>query len=100
MTDAGMPMPALVLRMPMPSYGILHVQVAPPGAETTMTTLAFVIFDGLGCSIGGSVSGILYKTSKILICRISVFQTQSKQCRQNTLFIIFLKIWIQVTWPA
>ena len=29
-----------------------------------MTTLAFVIFDGLGCSLGGSLSGILYKTSK------------------------------------
>jgi hypothetical protein len=42
-------------------------EVAPPGAETTMTTLAFVIFDGLGCSIGGSVSGLLYKTSKIFI---------------------------------
>jgi hypothetical protein len=39
-------------------------KVAPHGAETTMTTLAFVVFDGLGCSLGGSLSGVLYKTSK------------------------------------
>ena len=45
------------------SISVIVLKVAPPGAETTMTTLAFVIFDGLGCSIGGSVSGILYKTS-------------------------------------
>jgi hypothetical protein len=31
-----------------------------------MTTLAFVVFDGLGCSLGGSLSGVLYKTSKNL----------------------------------
>ena len=34
---------------------------APPGAETTMTTLAFIMFDGLGCSLGGWVSGWLYQ---------------------------------------
>ena len=39
----------------------VSAQSAPPGAETTMTTLAFIMFDGLGCSLGGWVSGRLYQ---------------------------------------
>ena len=40
----------------------VSAQSAPPGAETTMTTLAFIMFDGLGCSLGGWASGWLYQT--------------------------------------
>ena len=35
--------------------------VAPPGAHTTMTTLAFIMFDGVGSSLGGWVSARLYQ---------------------------------------
>ena len=40
----------------------VSAESAPPGAETTMTTLAFIMFDGLGCSLGGWVSGWLYQS--------------------------------------
>ena len=32
------------------------------GAETTMTALAFVCFDGIGSSVGGWSAGQLYKS--------------------------------------
>ena len=35
--------------------------VAPPGAHTTMTTLAFIMFDGVGSSLGGWASALLYQ---------------------------------------
>lgn len=44
-----------------PTLVTMSAQAAPPGAETTMTTLAFLCFDGLGISLGGWVSGKLYQ---------------------------------------
>ena len=67
------------------SISVIVLKVAPPGAETTMTTLAFVIFDGLGCSIGGSVSGILYKTSNSQTLVRSMFGLTLLFVEQNLL---------------
>jgi len=40
----------------------MAAKIAPAGAETTMTALAFVCFDGIGSSVGGWSAGQLYKS--------------------------------------
>ena len=43
------------------------------GAETTMTALAFVCFDGIGSSVGGWSAGQLYKSGIYLYLYLSTY---------------------------